>query len=240
VRELLYLAGPTPQTDDKKRWFVSDEGDERLRRDRELIRKNYSDLKYKLNHRLKTIFLDGTITLRAECRIPTRIRTRVTFPDSYPDYEPTAYETGNLFPHTSDRHFFPDGRCCLWLPVETQWKPLEPTGLHYFLDQVSTFYERQLIYEASPDKRWPWGQRGHDIHGYIEFVQDTLGIHASLIGNFIEVLSGRENISPTSKCLCGSGKKYKYCHHDRVVFLLERLRGRNPFVTAQYDAITSG
>lgn len=236
MRELLYLVGPTPKIDDNTRWFEADEGDERLRRDRELIRENYPDLKYGLNYRLKTIFLDGTITLRAECGIPTRIKTRLTFPDSYPYYEPTAYERGNLFPHTADRHFFPDGRCCLWLPVETQWNPLELTGLHRFLDQVSTFFERQLIYDASPDKHWPWGQRGHNIQGYIEFVQETLGVEVSLIDNFMGVLTGRENISPTSKCLCGSSKKYKYCHRDRLAFLLERLRGHNPFVTAQQEA----
>lgn len=233
MRELLYLVGPTPKIDEYTRWFESDEGDKRLRRDRELIRENYPDLKYGLNYRLKMVFLCGAITLRAECGIPTRIRTRITFPDSYPDFEPTAYETGNLFPHTADRHFFPDGRCCLWLPAETQWNSSAPTSLNHFLDQVSTFYERQLIYDASPDKRWPWGQRGHNIQGYIEFVQDTLGVDASLIGNFLGVLSGRENISPTSNCLCGSNKKYKYCHRDRIAFLLERLRGLNPFATAQ-------
>ena len=233
MRELLYLVGPTPKTDERTRWFESDEGDERLKRDRELIRVDYPDLKYALNYRLNTIFLDGTITLRAECGIPTRIKTKVIFSDSYPDYEPTAYETGNLFPHTADRHFFPDGRCCLWMPVETQWNRLEATGLYRFLDEVSTFYERQLIYDASPDKQWAWGQRGHNIEGYIEFVQEALGVDASLIANFMGVLSQRENIAPSSKCLCRSGKKYKYCHRERIAFLMERLRGRNPFVTAQ-------
>lgn len=233
MRELLYLVGPTPKTNERNRWFECDEGDERLKRDRELIRVAYPDLKYGLNYRLKTIFLDGTITLRAECGIPTRIKTRVIFSDSYPDYEPTAYETGNLFPHTADRHFFPDGRCCLWMPVETQWNRFEPTGIYRFLDEVSTFYERQLIYDASPDKRWAWGQRGHNIEGYIEFVQESLGVDASLLANFMGVLSQRENIAPSSKCLCRSGKRYKYCHRNRIELLVERLSGRNPFVTAQ-------
>lgn len=166
MRELLYLVGPTPTADDRTPWFEQDEGDERLKRDRQLIRVDYPDLKYGLNHRSKRVFLDGFITLRAECGIRTRIKTRVTFDDLYPRYEPIAYETGNMFPHTANRHFYPDGACCLWLPIETQWNPRGATALHSFLDQVSTFFERQLILDASPDKRWAWGQRGHGIEGY--------------------------------------------------------------------------
>jgi hypothetical protein len=101
VRELLYLVGPTPTADDRVRWFERDEGDERLRRDRALIRHDYPDLKYGLNARLKMVFLDGTITLRAECGIRTPIKTRLMFGDFYPRYEPIAYETGNMFPHTA-------------------------------------------------------------------------------------------------------------------------------------------
>ena len=230
MRELLYLVGPTPKADGRTRWFERDEGDERLKRDRALIRHDYPDLKYGLNHRSKTVFLDGTITLRAECRIPTRIKTRVLFGDSYPDYEPIAYEMGHMFLHIANRHFFPDGACCLWLPEETQWKAREASALHSFLDQVATFFERQLIYDASPGKLWAWGQRGHGIEGYIEWVQETLGTDSSLITNFTGLLSGKEEIAPNSQCPCQSGKKYKHCHSRHIVKLLTRLGDCNPFL----------
>jgi hypothetical protein len=223
VRELLSLAGHTPRADGGPRWFERDEGDELLAQDRDLIRRAYPDLKYGLNHRQRAVFLAGAITLRAECGVPTRIKTRVTFPDTYPDHEPMAYETGGMFSHIADRHFYKDGRCCLWLPVESQWGPREATALLDFLDQVATFYERQLIYDASPDKRWPWGERGHGIAGYIEFIQEALGGNASIITRFEGLLSGREKIAPTSRCPCGSGKKYKFCHAKRFAELMERL-----------------
>jgi hypothetical protein len=111
VRELLSLAGPTPKTDGRTRWFERDEGDARLKQDRALIRHDYPDLKFGMNWRLKKIFLDGTITLRAECGIPTRIRTRVLFDNYYPKYEPTAYEMGNMFPLS------PTGTSILMVPV---------------------------------------------------------------------------------------------------------------------------
>ncbi len=229
MRELLYLVGPTPKTDGRTRWFEQDEGDERLKQDRALIRHDYPDLKFGMNWRHKKIFLDGTITLRAECGIPTRIKTRLVFGDYYPAYEPVAYDTGNMFPHIADRHFYVDGGCCLWLPIETQWRQQEATALHSFLDQVATFFERQLIYEASPDKSWPWGQRRHNIAGYIEFIQEALGVDTFLVSNFAGLLSGKDHLEPNSDCPCGTGKKYKHCHASRLGKLVAQLGERNPF-----------
>ena len=103
------------------------------------------------------------------------------------------------------------------------------TALHPFLDQVSAFFERQLIYDASPEKRWAWGERGHGIIGYIEFVQDALDGDASLVDNFALLLSGRENLDPNSFCPCGRNRKYKHCHAKRIAKLIERFGENNPF-----------
>lgn len=233
MRELLYLVGHTPKADGKRRWFEQDEGDERLARDRALINRDYPDLKYGLNYRLRKVFLDGVITLRAECGLPTQIKTRIVFPDAYPEHEPMAFEIGDMFPHILDRHFFPNGRCCLWLPIKSEWKPCETTALLGFLDQVATFFERQLIYDASPNKRWAWGEWGHEIRGYIEFVQETLEVDTSLVSNFAGLLSGKESISPASNCPCESGKKFKYCHAKRLAGVIERLGENNPFTLTQ-------
>lgn len=230
MRELLHLAGLTQNDDGRRRWFERDDGEARLARDRALIRHDYSGLKYVLNHRQRRVLLDGTITLKAECGIPTRIKTRVVFNAGYPDYEPAAYETGHLFPHDADRHFYKNGGCCLWLPVESQWRPRDPDGLHKFLDQVSTFFERQLIYDASPEKVWPWGERGHGIEGYIEFVQEALDGDAVLVSKFTGLLSGRERVDPASPCPCGRDKKFKYCHAKRLASVIDRLGEDNPFV----------
>lgn len=229
MRELLSLAGHTPNDGGGQRWFERDEGAERLDQDRELIHRDYPDLKYGLSHRQRRVFLDGIITLLAECGIPTRVKTRVVFPDDYPEQEPVAFETGDLFPHIDDRHFYQSGACCLWLPAESQWRPKGPDGLHKFLDQVAAFFERQLIYDASPDKVWAWGARGHGIKGYIEFVQEALDGDALLVGKFAGLLSGRETVESTSPCPCGRGKKFKHCHAKRLAKVMERLGKDNPF-----------
>jgi len=232
VRELLSLLGRLPKNNGRQNWFERDEGAERLAQDRASIARDYPSLKYGLNFRLRSVFLEGTLTLRAECGIPTRIRTHVIFPDDYPEQEPVAYDHDNVFEHIADRHFFRDGGCCLWLPVESEWRPREATALHNLLDHVSTFFERQLIYDASPDKQWAWGEWGHNVTGYIEFIQEALGGDASLVNKFAGLLSGSEDIDPTSKCPCESEKKFKYCHAKRLAKLIERLGEYNPFVPA--------
>lgn len=184
-----------------------------------------------MNFRDKEVFLKGTLTLKAECGIPTRINVRVVFPYDYPRHEPVAYDADDMFLHIADRHFFTDGGCCLWLPVESEWDPCDARALFYLLDQVSAFFERQLIYDASPEKIWAWGERGHKLAGYIEFVQDILGGGASLFGKFEGLLSGRDQIDPASPCPCGRGKKFKYCHAKRLAQVTERLGRDNPFVT---------
>jgi hypothetical protein len=230
VRELLSLLGHTLNDGGgRQRWFERDEGAERLAQDRALIRRDYPDLKYGLNFRARRVFLEGTLTLKAECGIPTRIETCIIFPDDYPHNEPAAYDSGDMFRHIADRHFFATGCCCLWLRVESKWNSQDATALFHFLDQVSIFFERQLIYDASPEKIWAWGERGHGIAGYIEFVQEALDGDALLVSNFTGLLSGREKVEPTSPCPCGRGKKFKYCHAQRLAAVIKRLGEDNPF-----------
>jgi hypothetical protein len=89
--------------------------------------------------------LVGTITVRLRSGIGYAVETRIEFPDDYPHSEPRAFETGGRFKHEIDRHFYPDGRACLWLEkFETQWRPDDPDALGIFLDQVLVFYLRQL------------------------------------------------------------------------------------------------
>lgn len=238
MRELLSLLGHTPENNGAALWFERDEGDARLAYDRAFIAYDYPFLKYGLNFRLRQVFLSGVIVLRAECGIPTRIKTSIVFPDAYPEHEPLAYEVGNKFDHDIDRHFYRNGRCCIWLDAESEWKPHDPSALLNFLHQVSFFFERQLIYDADPQKRWAWGGRGHGIDGYIEFVQETLG-GASLADIFMPLLSGKEAVSPNSACLCGSKRKFKNCHEKQIGGLIRRLGEYNPFAVSKSTSSAS-
>jgi len=151
----------------------------------------------------------------------------VDFPDNYPEQEPRVYDAANCFPHEANRHFYPDGRCCLWLPPESRWNADDPEGLCRFLEEVAVFFDRQLIYDAEGKGIWPGGQRGHGGDGYVEFVQELLGEDQQLLVALAPIFANKSNIGRNSRCPCGSELKYKKCHLHTV----QEINRRVGFVT---------
>jgi hypothetical protein len=221
MREWLHLVGHLPRNWSGPKWFETDEGDARLIEDRRLLSDKYPDLSFALNFRLQKAVLRGTITLKEEnTRIPTTIRTKIILPDGYPEYEPFAFDDDDQFPHIADRHFYKNGLCCLWLPLESQWDPKDKVTFLNFVDQVALFFERQLMFDASGS--WAWGQRGHGVDGYIEFLEEQLG-GQQVIEAFSPLLFGKTTVSNNSKCPCGNGRNYKSCHKQNVDSIIKSV-----------------
>src|SRR6266567_1096614 len=172
MRGRLYRRAPTQAK--PKAWYQRD-GGERLAQDRERIAAAFPGLSYQIDEQAGRVFLEGTITLLAECGISTPIQVRVEFPDDYPEHEPRVYDAAQRFPHEADRHFYSDGQCCLWLPPESRWDAKDPDGVCRFLEEVAVFLDQQLTYEALGKGRWPGRQRSHGDAGYVEFVLELLG-----------------------------------------------------------------
>ena len=198
-------------------WHERDSG-ARLERDKALVCSRYPGLTYGTGDTPRQIVLSGDIRYELACGVPTAASIRIVFPPSYPDQEPAAFDMGATFPHESDRHFYPGGQCCLWLPPESEWRSDDPSALLRYLDQVCLFFDRQFIYDALPDESrvWPGGERGHGIEGYLEYISDALGGDKDLFASLAPVLASRRRIGRNHPCPCGSGSKYKKCHLSRV------------------------
>jgi hypothetical protein len=158
--------------------------------------------------------LEGTITIKTACGVPKRVAIRVELPDDYPDSEPRAYDAAGRWPHIADRHFFPDGRCCLWLDVESRWRPEDPDRLLCFLTEVALFFHRQFVYDVTG--KWPGEARSHGEIAYVEWVLDELGGDRQLLAALAPVFAGYSVPGRKSPCPCGSGRRYKRCHADTV------------------------
>ncbi len=216
------LRGRTAASKGTGPWYERD-GGVRLARDKALVRRHYPDLRYRVDDYIGSVWLEGTITLRTESGIPKRIKVRVEFPDGYPDQEPRVYESGGRFPHDPDRHFFPDGRCCLWLRPESKWDAKNPDCLLRILDETVLFFERQLIHELYPNAPWPGGEWGHGELGYAEYVLELLGNDEELLSALTPVLGGTARVGRNTPCPCGSGTKYKKCCLARVEDIQRRV-----------------
>jgi hypothetical protein len=219
VRELLYLHHHTPPNNRGEKWFEQDEGDARLAEDRRLVRSRYPDLYYGFNIRQKFVFIDGRIILKeAMTGVPTEIKLRIQFHDQYPDVEPVALDRSNLFPQISDRHFCKGGVCCLWLPPETKWQGSKKDAILTFVDHVAVFFERQLIYDATDGESWPWGERGHNVQGYIDYIHDRISVGTEAFKAFVPLLAGGD-LAKDARCPCQNGKRYRFCHRKIIIEL---------------------
>jgi hypothetical protein len=210
----------------KPRQWYEQEGGARLAQERAILAEAYPGLSFCIDEETGLVRLEGTITLVAECGMRTRLEVLVQLARNHPFGEPRAYDTSGRFPRVPDRHLMPDGRCCLWLPPESQWDPNDPERLPKYLDQVALFFERQLICDVTGE--WPGPERGHGTAGYMEFVGEILNGDDTLVQAIAPVLGG-QNIGRNTPCPCGSGVKYKRCHLEIVTRIegtvgLDRLR----------------
>jgi hypothetical protein len=94
------------------------------------------------------------------------IAIRITFPRDYPESEPIAFDAAGRFPVSADRHIIKGGQFCLWLPPCSPWDRDDPRKLLRFLDEVTVFLERLLIFDATGGKIWPGDHYKHGAEGY--------------------------------------------------------------------------
>ena len=207
-----------PQKSRPKRWYEKGVGPARLTHDKGLVAAGYPTLEYYTEADTDHLYLEGVLTYDSESGIRDHIKTRIVFPAFYPEQEPRAYDIANYFPHTLERHFYKDsyseGRCCLWLPPKSKWKPDDPNAILIFLDELVMFFERQLIFDATG--KWPGPQYGHGYNGYKEWVKEVLNVDGQSLGTLTSVLISSAKISRNDPCPCGSLIKYKNCHLHRI------------------------
>lgn len=210
-------------------WYARDDG-ARLSHDRALVARGYPELDLRVDAERRRVTLEGHVVLKeATSGIPTRLATRIEFPPDYPAREPVAFEVGGRFPRGGDRHINEDdGSCCLWLPPKSKWNSADPDALEDFLNEVASFFERQLVYEASG--QWPGSQWDHGLAGYAEFVLEQLDGSSAVL----DVLATTGEPGPNARCPCGNGRKYKRCH-SAAVARVEHAIGRRIYdLTLRY------
>jgi hypothetical protein len=199
---------------------------ERIDADKELVLVEYPELRLVGSPRDADAKLEGPISIRWPSGTIDRIDARIVFPVCYPSIEPQAFEPGGRFVHDADGHFYPDARCCLWMDCETQWDEHDGNALLSYVDQVAIFFERQLIFEANGRRKWPGPARGHGRDGYLELLQERLGVEPNVLLELIPAFQDYQSFNKYIDCPCRSGKKFKWCHARAVHDLINEI-GRN-------------
>ncbi len=163
--------------------------------------------------------VEGDLVLDDGCGPPQAFAVRIVFPPGYPLHEPLVYDVRGRFEHIADRHFYDDGHCCFWHPLESAWEPGDPEGLLRIVAETAAFFRRQLICDVRG--KYPGPQRAHGGLGTLEALAASLG-EARLVLLFRKTLLFEGECGHNAPCPCGSRRKYKRCH----LAVLQAIRQR--------------
>ena len=219
----MYRRGRSPSK--PKAWFERSDG-RVLRAEEALVKEFYPGLRFRLDANVGRMNLEGDFVLQTDCGVSTSIAIRLVFPRNYPESEPTAFDATGRFPVSADRHIIKDGQFCLWLPPCSPWDKDDPNRLRRFLDEVTVFLERQLIFDATGGKIWPGDQYKHGAEGYEEFMLALLNGDDAHLSSLFPVILGKIRPGRNELCPCGSQKKYKHCHSDAIAEIVGRIGRR--------------
>ncbi|MDD4202437.1 MAG: SEC-C domain-containing protein [Candidatus Omnitrophica bacterium] len=146
---------------------------------------------------------------------------------------PKVYEIGNRIISHAEKVNKPirdlhinnsDGNVCLCpKPEESIKLPINYNLEDFFMKLVIPFFYAQIFFEKY--NRWPWGEYSHGDVGILEcygrcisqsedkkaFTEDTI---KSLNFENQKKIQSLDKISRQSVCWCGSGEKFRKCHHE--------------------------
>lgn len=144
---------------------------------------------------------------------------KIVATNDYPYRFPCVYETGKRIPINVDWHVFPDGHCCIKaIPEELLICNKGITLSGFIKEQVIPYFFNQKYREQNG---FFLHERSHGVLGTIEYFSDhfnTQDVH--LILKLLTKAQNTKEFKSNSKCLCGSGRKFRKCHRRS----LRRLR----------------
>jgi len=156
--------------------------------------------------------LSGTFPVEHEGTVLDRFVIEGYFPYGL-GLPPVILETNGRIPRTVDRHVFPNGTICVEVPELTLLRGdyslvsfLEGPVHNYFLGQ-------SLVESGQP---WPFGEWSHGKLGLLEAYAEILGVaDEASIRRYLDFLS-RQGLKGHWQCPCGSGKRLRHCHRQRL------------------------
>ena len=155
----------------------------------------------------------------------------------FPKIEPRVFEVGRRIPREVDRHVSSDGTCCV--TVWEVWLTTAPDASFeaFLTGPIYEFFLSQFWYEINGE--WPFGEWSHGQTGLEEACSEVLGLpdEEDQLCAYLRVLS-KQRPKGHWPCPCGSGRRLRDCHRERVVALHEKIPP--PLATRMLVRVLSG
>ena len=135
--------------------------------------------------------------------------------EGYPYRFPRVFETGNRIPINIDWHIFPDGHCCIKTVPEEILICQRGITLQWFIkDQLLPYFFNQKHRELHG---YFLQERSHGMRGNLEFFKEYFNTQdENLVLKLLGEAQKGSELKSNSKCICGSGKKFKKCHRRSI------------------------
>ncbi|WP_300601910.1 SEC-C metal-binding domain-containing protein [Niabella sp.] len=144
-------------------------------------------------------------------------KVRIYVPKSYPYCTVSVQETSKFIPREADWHISTEGFCCL--DIDHKLVQQSKMGINittFMLEKVYPYFANQLY--KLEHKKYAGTEYQHEFHGVEQYYREDLKLAPKqaimVLQKMLEKKIGRND-----PCPCGSAKKYKHCHEER----LERL-----------------
>lgn len=190
---------------------------------------------------LRRVTEDGFIRVKGE--IPLihpekgeldRYEVLIKFPRNYPKCFPKVIETSKKIPRKDFRHVNLDNTLCLAVEPEEQAIAKNGISFKFFLDKVLVPHLARETYRESKGK-YPDGEYAHGYDGIWEYYKSILDKNdkQSIIDELEQIVSSKWP-KRNDQCTCGSGKKFKKCHQN---IWLKVLNSGNHYVHNQIQIL---
>lgn len=182
--------------------------------------------------RQKWVYVKGNLQIydKTKSTFIDQYTVEIQLPERYPDGIPITKEVGGRIPKIAKRHInVSTGTICPFVPDE-KWK-YYPDGASlsdFIKGPLTSYFMGQSYYELTGE--FPSGERSHGTQGIIESYSEILETSdRTIIKSFVRFLS-----EPKYKghwlCYCGSGKKLRHCHFQKVLEFRGKIR---PYIAIQ-------
>jgi hypothetical protein len=175
------------------------------------------------------IVLDGLFVVSGPQGPFDSYQVRVGVTAEFPREAPLVFEIGDRIPRVLDRHIYPKhGNCCLGVWEEWLLTAPDHTFETFLTGLLHDYFVGQTYFDATGE--WPFGERSHGDAGVLESFAELLGVEndPTIVVEHLRLLSMNE-VKGHNPCPCGSGRKLRQCHWDK----LEELKKRIPSAMAR-------
>lgn len=170
---------------------------------------------------------DGVLTLKGIVRLEDEtgyllevFEIMMKMPLCYPKCFPFVWETSNKIPHDIDWHIVvnDENRLCLIDDSEEKLVARLGINLDWFLEKaLKPYLAGQAFRLNNPGSGYPQGERPHNIEGNLDFFKEFLKTNSTeFVIQALEESVDSKKRERNQSCFCGSRKKFKKCHLQKI------------------------